>query len=215
MAGSSLQDLVMFRCALHCVLSACQLTATIHDATTDIWTGAWWYSIFYLNTCAVILILAEGNRELVHLVGQAQLQLAWSQCQETLRRMSFCQSSAGDTATTLERLREDLKHRMKNLGQSTQVGEDNNNSIHQNTNHLELQMTQPTSKSTSNRTPEFETTSQGANLSTNQASTGRGSAFLENYSFENLLDGIEVGFGDPNLPLTAMFYESEQRPPWR
>ncbi|KAM0721308.1 hypothetical protein Q7P37_003596 [Cladosporium fusiforme] len=102
----SLQDSMVEQCALVCVKTACELAMSLKRATIDGATGAWWYAVFYITTCAVIIVLTESTPSLArHLVAE-ELDRAWRDCLETLTRMNTSHALAGQYMNSLKALRQ-------------------------------------------------------------------------------------------------------------
>ncbi|SMR58222.1 unnamed protein product [Zymoseptoria tritici ST99CH_1E4] len=91
--------------AFICVRTACELALSLQKATQEQATGAWWYSLFYIITCAVIVILTECTPRLVRRLAVGELDAAWSACLEVLENMGSGHSLPGQYIHSLKVLR--------------------------------------------------------------------------------------------------------------
>ncbi|SPO06482.1 uncharacterized protein DNG_09172 [Cephalotrichum gorgonifer] len=73
------------QCALVCVRKTCELVQSLRNATTEDATGAWWFTVFYLITSAIIIILTECTPSLKYHLDEHVLAASWEKCVETLR----------------------------------------------------------------------------------------------------------------------------------
>ncbi|KAH6869691.1 fungal-specific transcription factor domain-containing protein [Thelonectria olida] len=103
---SSLKSYLRTPCAVACVEAACQLVASVERATREDATGAWWFNLFYMVTCGVVLVLGESTDAGKCLFNQHEIGLAWKGCTETLMYMSKGHTRARDYLRLLQSLRQ-------------------------------------------------------------------------------------------------------------
>ncbi|WYZ36214.1 hypothetical protein EsH8_XI_000097 [Colletotrichum jinshuiense] len=103
-AESELAESFRGQCAAICVKNACELVSSVARATAEVATGAWWFSLFYLVTSGVIIILAECT-QLQKVFDEEMLARAWEQCSSTLRSFSSSHARAREYLQSLQVLR--------------------------------------------------------------------------------------------------------------
>ncbi|KAH7035473.1 fungal-specific transcription factor domain-containing protein [Microdochium trichocladiopsis] len=81
---ASLSNSLQFNTAVDCVRIACALVESVKNATIADVTGAWWFRVFYLLTCSVIIIIADCTPPLRRKLGSTMLDKAWDDCIEAL-----------------------------------------------------------------------------------------------------------------------------------
>ncbi|GJD00282.1 fungal specific transcription factor domain-containing protein [Colletotrichum higginsianum] len=105
-AESELAESFRAQCAAICVKNACELVSSVVRATAEAATGAWWFSLFYLVTSGVIIILAECTQLQKKVFDEEMLARAWEQCNSTLRYFSSSHARAREYLQSLQVLRD-------------------------------------------------------------------------------------------------------------
>ncbi|KAF6805953.1 fungal specific transcription factor domain-containing protein [Colletotrichum sojae] len=104
---SGLEDALKGQCAEVCVRYACELVESVSRATSEAATGAWWFSLFYLITSGVIIILAECTQ--LHkkpAFDGPTLARSWNLCITTLECLGAKHERAREYLQSLRILRE-------------------------------------------------------------------------------------------------------------
>ncbi|KAG4433832.1 hypothetical protein IFR05_010680 [Cadophora sp. M221] len=94
------------RCARACIESAQALIDFVDQSSGTKSGGAWWYSIFYIFTSAMILILAETQWSSDNTMSKESVEESWQKCLKTLERLSSKHIRAKTCAEILAKLRE-------------------------------------------------------------------------------------------------------------
>ncbi|KAK6221702.1 transcription activator protein acu-15 [Colletotrichum tabaci] len=105
-AESELAESFRAQCAAICVKNACELVSSVVRATAEAATGAWWFSLFYLVTSGVIIILAECTQLQKKVFDEEMLARAWEQCNSTLRFFGSSHARAREYLQSLQVLRD-------------------------------------------------------------------------------------------------------------
>ncbi|TQN71713.1 Sorbicillinoid biosynthetic cluster transcription factor 2 [Colletotrichum shisoi] len=105
-AESELAESFRAQCAAICAKNACELVSSVVRATAEAATGAWWFSLFYLVTSGVIIILAECTQLQKKVFDEEMLARAWEQCNSTLRYFSSSHARAREYLQSLQVLRD-------------------------------------------------------------------------------------------------------------
>lgn len=71
-------------CSIECVRSAIELIEQTEQTATRDDFGAWWYSMFYLRTSAVVIFLADSCALVRDAIGSATLSASWQKCRNVL-----------------------------------------------------------------------------------------------------------------------------------
>ncbi|PKS13398.1 hypothetical protein jhhlp_000169 [Lomentospora prolificans] len=105
-SATSLSMSLRAQCAVVCVRMARELILSVQKATEEQATGAWWYTLFYLMTSAIILILTECTPSLKNLLDPKEVDVAWERCLATLKLLGHNYSLARHYLHALNLLRQ-------------------------------------------------------------------------------------------------------------
>lgn len=117
---------LMVQSANACIDATCGLIDTLHNATINERTGAWWYSLFCrpqmidgrrlltaadLVTAAMILILAELSNERDCIIDKTRHANSWRLCLETLKLIGARNDAAEDFIASLQVMKHQARSR--------------------------------------------------------------------------------------------------------
>ncbi|KAI0151399.1 fungal-specific transcription factor domain-containing protein [Pestalotiopsis sp. NC0098] len=97
-------------CAIACVQATCDLIRLMEKAITEDSTGAWWFSLFYLVTCGMILLLAQSTPDLQAHIPREDFDMAWNDCIQSLKHISGGHTCVEGYIQLLLALKERITH---------------------------------------------------------------------------------------------------------
>ncbi|KAF1817363.1 hypothetical protein P152DRAFT_510610 [Eremomyces bilateralis CBS 781.70] len=94
--------------SLTCVRSAIDLIDMTERQAATNESGAWWYSMFYIRTAAMVILLADVCAPVRESIGSATLASSWQKCRTTLRYKLPQETLVQTCLQTLEKMHEQV-----------------------------------------------------------------------------------------------------------